>query len=392
MSTAQKTVKPRKVKIKAPAVMELVICHTCGDISPKEETVELGGKYLCSECIDHETFICDKCDTRFWNDDNAGDYDTRLCQTCYDNHYTRCGDCGIVIRNDSVYYAEGSENEVYCYYCYVAPQNGAAIHNYSYKPAPVFYGLDGSGRYFGVELEVDDGGRDSDNAHHLLQVANRVTETIYIKNDGSLNNGFEIVTHPMTLDYHTNDMAWKPLTQKALRIGYKSHKTSTCGMHVHVNRTAFTEDATHQDLCISRILFIIERFWEELFRFSRRTKTQINSYSRRFGFRHEPAEILNTAKSSNFDRHTCLNLNNQHTIEFRIFKGTLKHNTIIATLQLVNYICDMAVSMTTDNVTGLSWADFVERIDSSRYPELITYLKERRLYINEEITVEEEDS
>jgi hypothetical protein len=48
--------------------------------------------------------------------------------------------------------------------------------------------------------------------------------------------------------------------------------------------------------------------------------------------------------------------------------------------------------MATGEITELSWIDFVEKIDKSRYPELITYMKERRLYINDEIIVEEEDA
>jgi hypothetical protein len=372
--------------------METVNCHICGSIILKNESIEFDGKYLCSDCCDNETIICDKCGIRVWVDDNFGDYDTRLCKTCYDAHYTRCGDCGIVIRNDNVYRIDGS-TEPYCYYCYTNPEDDDSIHNYSYKPIPIFYGDASVNRYFGVELEVDDGGRSSSNAHHLLQATNRTTETIYIKNDGSLNNGFEIVTHPMTLDYHMNDMEWEKLTQKALRIGYKSHKTDTCGLHIHINRTTFGNDTYYQELCISRILFIIERFWEELLRFSRRNKDQVTDWANRYGFRHEPVEILNTAKSGNCNnRYTCLNLTNENTIEFRIFKGTLKSNTIIATLQLVNHLCDMASSMETDNVTDLNWCSFVEGIDKSRYPELVAYLKERRLYINEEIITGEEDN
>jgi hypothetical protein len=389
MSIAQSN---KKRKAKPLAVMETVICNICGEINSREETLEFDGKNLCSDCLDHETIVCGKCLGRIWNSDNAGDYDTRLCQGCYNSHYTRCGDCGIVIRSDSAYRSENNINEPYCCYCYNRPHENAAIHNYSYKPTPIFYGDTSVNRFFGVELEIDDGGRDADNAHHILQAANRTAYHVYIKTDGSLHNGFEIVTHPMTLDYHTHEMDWERLTQKALRIGYKSHKTSTCGFHIHINRSTFSDDTAIQDLCISRILFIIERFWQEFLRFSRRTNEQVNSWARRYGFKHEPADILTAAKgSSGCDRHTCLNLNNEKTIEFRIFKGTLKSNTIIATLQLVNHICDMAFSMANADVTELSWVDFAERIDKNCYPELIVYMKERRLYINEVILTEEDN-
>lgn len=45
--------------------------------------------------------------------------------------------------------------------------------------------------------------------------------------------------------------------------------------------------------------------------------------------------------------NSCVNLLNYDTVEFRIFRGTLKLNTIFATLQLVDRLCDVA--------TFLSW-------------------------------------
>lgn len=78
---------------------------------------------------------------------------------------------------------------------------------------------------------------------------------------------------------------------------------------------------------------------------------------------------------------------NYSTIEFRLFRGTLKYNTLIAALELVNSICDLAISLTDEGIAKMSWSEFVDAIEA---PELITYLKERRLYINENINSEED--
>ena len=82
-----------------------------------------------------------------------------------------------------------------------------------------------------------------------------------------------------------------------------------------------------------------------------------------------------------------MNLTNFHTIEFRIFRGTLKYNTLIATLQMVNHICDAAILLCDEEMRNLSWSDFMMGITE---PELIQYLKERRLYINDKVESEEE--
>ena len=133
-------------------------------------------------------------------------------------------------------------------------------------------------------------------------------------------------------------MPWKEVMDKAVSLGYRSHKTTTCGLHVHVNRTAFGDDETDQDFCISRVLFFVERFWQELLKFSRRNESQIRRWAARYGIKDNPKETFDNAKKNYSGRYTCINLTNYYTIEFRIFRGTLKYNTLIATLQLVNRI------------------------------------------------------
>ena len=65
----------------------------------------------------------------------------------------------------------------------------------------------------------------------------------------------------------------------------------------------------------------------------------------------------------------------------------MKYNTLIATLQMVNRICDVAICMSDDELRAMSWSEFVSGVTE---PELIQYLKERRLYLNEPVAVSEE--
>ena len=65
-----------------------------------------------------------------------------------------------------------------------------------------------------------------------------------------------------------------------------------------------------------------------------------------------------------------------------MFRGTLKLNTLKATLQMVNHLVEVAVAMSDTAVQDMSWFDFLDDITE---PELIQYLKERRLYVNEPV-------
>ena len=100
----------------------------------------------------------------------------------------------------------------YCEPCFDDFQD--EIEEYSYKPSVTFFGNDKL--YMGVELEVDEGGKDNENARILKEIANSCDEHIYIKADGSLDDGFEIVSHPMTLKFHQEEMDWESVLKEAV--------------------------------------------------------------------------------------------------------------------------------------------------------------------------------
>ena len=252
---------------------ETFVCSHCGKNCDIEDINRFDGEELCPECYDEETVVCENCGTRIWVDD-AANSDPVLCQDCYDDCYTECEGCGRLIHIDNAHYFDDEPDYPYCRRCYESRCSNQFIHDYSFKPEPIFYG--DSNRYFGVELEIDCGGHDDSHADELADIANSYNkQRIYIKHDGSLNDGMEIVTHPMTLEYHQNEMPWSDIMSKAVSLGYRSHKTSTCGLHIHVNRSSFGNTREEQEECISRVLFFVERFWQELLKFSRRSASQL---------------------------------------------------------------------------------------------------------------------
>lgn len=364
---------------------DLPICELCG-CEIDGDVFAFCEQILCEDCFREHTVECSHCGERIWSDDNNGNEDLPLCERCYDQHYTICEDCGRIISQDDVYYSD-DDDYAYCYDCFHT-HNLSAIHDYSYKPDPIFYG--NGDRFFGVELEIDGAGKDGENAELILDEANRENELIYIKSDGSLSDGMEIVTHPMSLEFHKHEMPWYDICHKAVQLGYKSHKTTTCGLHVHVNRTTFGETRDEQDECISRVLYFVEHHWNELLKFSRRNEYQMNRWAARYGYKSNPKAIMEDAKKGSNGRYTCVNITNWNTIEFRMFRGTLKVNTIFATLELVNLICELACTLSDKEISDVSWSDFVTGIPDDD-KELIVYLKERQLYVNSPIETEEDD-
>ena len=367
---------------------EKIVCSMCGATLNKENTRSFDGELMCEECYANNVTFCDHCNTEIWRDSAESDGQITLCGRCYDNYYSVCQDCGRFLGNDEGYYDDDSDY-YYCRTCYDRLNNNS-IRSYSYKPEPLFYGS--GSLYMGVELEVDKGGEDNDNAGEVLQIGNSDDKRrIYCKHDGSLYEGFEIVSHPMSLDYHKNEMPWHDIFDKALELGYKSHNTESCGLHVHCNRDAFGDTVDDQDAGIGRVVFFVEKHWNELVRFSRRKEDNLNRWAARYAtISATTKETYKKAKGKCMGRYVAVNLMNYETIEFRIFRGTLRYNTFIATLQLVAQICHLAASLSDEAMERMSWLDFVQTIDASAMPELIDYLKLKRLYVNESIPESEE--
>ena len=111
---------------------------------------------------------------------------------------------------------------------------------------------------------------------------------------------------------------------RAVRLGYRSHNTSTCGLHIHVGKAQLGGTIEEQEAVIGRILFFFESHWNELLNFSRRTVYSVDRWAARQGYSDRPKDILDKAKKSSKGRYCCVNITNYSTVEIRLFRGTLK--------------------------------------------------------------------
>ena len=146
-----------------------------------------------------------------------------------------------------------------------------------------------------------------------------------------------------------------------------------------------TERIEDQEAAIARIVYFVEKHWNELLKFSRRTEDAMRRWASRYGISHNTEDTYKKAKDKRLGRYVAVNLDNFNTIEFRMFRGTLIHSTFAATLQLVSKICELALCLSDYELERLSWSDIMLNIDKEKYPELINYLKAKRLYVNEEV-------
>ena len=133
---------------------------------------------------------------------------------------------------------------------------------------------------------------------------------------------------------------------------------------------------------IARIVHFVELHWNEILKFTRRTEENINRWAARYGISTKAKDTYKNAKDNRRGRYVAVNLENDNTIEFRIFRGTLRYATFVSTLQLVYEICRFAIMLTDIELENMSWAEFVSKIDPDK-KELLQYLEDKKLVESE---------
>lgn len=273
-----------------------------------------------------------------------------------------------------------------------------AIYPASHHPTPAFgYKNERESRshiLIGTELEFD-------GPSHLTQrvspteLSDRFDEIsggrTYCKSDGSLSYGVELVSHPGTLEHHMYVMHWQQLCRTAVKNGYRSHDTNTAGLHLHVGREQLGATETERDEVIRKVQIFFGRFKAELLRFSRRTLSDFEQWAdcqsiarrtrgytgaqlREYALDHYVQHRNVTHYHST--RYVAVNVNNAATVEIRIFKGTAKRDTLIASIQLVHNIFTWCMAHSWDDLAAATFADVALW---RPYAEIVHYCEHRGL-------------
>lgn len=280
------------------------------------------------------------------------------------------------------------------------------INRYSYKPEPeIGYKNDRESREhltFGVELECEprnDGGSVRMDAYEL---SDRIDEIpggrTYCKSDGSLSDGVEIVSHPGTLAHHMYVMHWRQIQRTCEKAGFRSHDAANSGLHVHVGRAQLGSTDAERDDVTRKVQVLFALYTAELTRFSRRRRSCLEQWAPidRLGvtpddIRHERSSSRLAAwafthvpayRSNHNDRYTAVNVTNSATVEIRIFRGTLKRDTLIAAIQLVSNVFEYAMAHDWADIPASTWADVAAY---KPYKELVNYMIARNLLTAEDV-------
>ena len=332
----------------------LFMCNSCNDMTPNRETHPYYYNY-CKPCGE-DLFTCERCND-VDHDDNmyrvSGD---QWCHDCWDNHSRHCDRCDYDYDPNNGRCCSGTHD----------------VEDYSYKPYPQFHWVENDPDadrhvYMGFELEVESNGVEYGGPEHVYSV---LGDLAYFKEDGSLSDGFEIVTHPMTLAYaHSIRWEW---TQGLLDMGYRSWDRSSCGLHVHVDRRAFT-GRLHQ----YSFTLLLMRNKALSYLIAGRQGSSYASFDR-----DARMEIPKHLKGQNnyAQRYSAVNVLPTSTLEVRMFRGSLKKERILAALEYVH----SAVEYSRGARSGVGAEEYLTapafiqwlRGRKDLYPNLLSYINQ----------------
>lgn len=196
-------------------------------------------------------------------------------------------------------------------------------------------------RAFGCELEVQVVRGAVDQAagrvHEALNPSLNKGEYCFFERDGSIGEGFELITQPAGLDVHREKFGLF-LNNKDIKKDMRSHEGGKCGFHVHVGREFLTQSQIYR----------VQSFLNDV-----RNEALIRAVARRYdsGYcKYKPYMAKFTPHNKNTgERYEALNVQNENTIEFRIFRGSLRYESIIAALEF----CNALLTFCTPGVTSI---------------------------------------
>lgn len=265
---------------------------------------------------------------------------------------------------------------------FVSSRSKTYIHQFNYVPKYIKHFMPGESEdttlLLGAEIEV--GGNNnvtSDNDKNstvkkCIQIMNGsdsdAEDLIYSTHDSTVQIEFD--TMPCSLEFHKNKMNYREMFEYLDKEGYKGHDCKTAGLHIHANRNYLGKSRISQELVISKILYILEKFNDEICVIARRD----NVYSKFVGSKKEENSLVELyGKYKDHGKRAALNLQHKDTIEFRMFRSTLKYETFILTLEFVKDIIDFAKSASIEEIELIKWADLMKLFS----PALRNYYTER---------------
>jgi len=307
--------------------------------------------------------VCSDCEYIESEDDGSWVYngDRWVCSSCRENSYRWSDYHDSVVHEDDEEpdYEDDEEQEEESRFIggYHSSKRklGLIPTEFSKRETKIYMGLE-------LEMEVGDGCDREAKAEELFEAIGVTPEGhnyCFLEDDGSLSHGFEMVTGYTGLDVHAKQLEFF----KHRWADVKSHDTKTCGLHVHICKKGMS--MFH---AAKLILFMHDSRNQRLFRTIARRDG--NRYSQ---VKNKTADYAwlkhgkrNGMQRLNEDRYESVNFQPERTIEFRLFKGTLRYETIMSCLEFTYMAWFFSRDTGQQDLTTDNFLKFISQPDNRK--------------------------
>lgn len=332
------------------------VTHPCAVCGRDSHGNTMGDHYICEDCESVYT-ICDDCGELVREDDTAvarvGGDNIYICTSCRDL-YWYCEHCGMYVVT-----SDWNQDRDCCTHCAetidfdeLDYRYEEEINNYSYKPRPKFIKGDNevTKRFYGMEIEIGESIDARAGAQIVYPLLNTSGRRAYLKRDSSIRTGgYECVTHPMS-SRSLHEWIDKDFTE-AKKERYPSWNTDGCGVHIHVSRNSIGKLTLFKLNVLLNMLRGKNNLNFVKF-FTNRTPNALNHWAKVSN--QLPFTFLENIKNGNgytYDRYVAVNQQNDKTIEFRIFDGSIDQSVLHSYLEFVECVLDFCVNTAIKNIT-----------------------------------------
>jgi len=234
---------------------------------------------------------------------------------------------------------------------------------------------DSEERLFGVEVEMEfPRERPAEWAAYALDNIAGLDRLAIWKSDGSLTNGAELVTLPLPLrEWQDRDNpVYRLCDDTTFLTKARSHDTSTCGLHVHVTRATIPEPVIAKLV----VLFNDPSMAHLTLMVARRPQSSGYCVARKKKWVYSAS--CDKRQWNQDGRYTPVNLTDE-TIELRMFKGTLRPETIMASVEFCQASIDYCNQHGAARMNGPDFQAWLVAQPRKAYPALREYLIYRKL-------------
>lgn len=386
------------------------ICKICGEMIPLKDGQVYDGEFYCQDCFDEEFTTCDICGVVVPRDEcRYSDSYGMICDSCFDEEFYRCECCSEIIHQDDVYW--GADELPYCEECwydrfttcdncseviyrddaYYDEDDEQYLCEYCYnnkRPKTIYSYHASQVEYIPRYLNDEDRNTHFRELYGLELEITGSTDTAeefksIIGDNGVLMydssvDGYEFVSMPISREYFYNEFI--PTMTKGLQYLKDNDCTGHGGGGIHIH---FKELKGGMEVAnMTQILYGDEADKAIWLKISQRNKYSMNSWCSMNHTEYTPQEIVTWGykyPNGSGNHGTALNYDYRtETHELRIFNSNLRIERVIKNMECLFALEDYVKQQTELVCTTKGYLQFVLN-NADKYKTLVGFLVEKNI-------------